>query len=1216
MQIRDIFEVPVEEPIEPVIKVSERQDTKKLASEIGSYLVTPTIERYLDDFLEHYTDTLRLSTGEVGVWISGYFGSGKSHLAKITALLLENLQLDGLAAARRFEARLKVDSPRREPILRSLSLLSQCDTQILAYNINAIKDSKSTPLPKLLLSQFYQSKGYGGNVIYARVIEAELDKQGKLPDLHRAAERLAKKTWADIQNNLSFYANYLYRAAVEVAPDVFASPEDVRQALALAEQGEIYSDRFLVQTLLEDLEVRQKVTSKPCRLVIVLDEVGRWVDDDGDRLDLLQGFIEEAASQGQGKIWVFVTTHEDMGAIYENALGLKKDMKRIEGRFRCKWSLTTENIELVIEDRLLKKKRVGRSEVIAAYGENPGILRDLGELKNTNQILPECSEERFTAFYPFLPYQIHLIPEIVKSLRTTGGRGEQLSGSTRTLLAIAQDILRIGRRSYLDVPVGEIISFDEIYGNLAGGEINPDVRGEIRRIEEVVPNATPLTRRVAEVLYLIREIAYIPRTIDNIARLLVERTTDDLATLINRVRTELNKLIQAKLVAEIGEEFEFLTGERRTFEEEVAQESADLRGQGLQQGIAEHFAKTDIIGFSTVSFKDGEFPAHVYFDDTPVSRDGFVDIRVYSPLSVISGVKPSDLEDRSLQADEKQTIFVLCDRVPDFDSHLRYYLAMQIVVNRWKQDSYKSKEARQLATEREANDLIKLRNTVKADIQKGLKYAHIVFRGTSRTLSPKVDQKPGESLRQELSSFWATLYSKYEKVPVRILNEPKAILDILKGSKTLAADVQKLKLFDKAGQLDPQCALLDAIRLYVSNRQSRKERVLGQELTAEFEKPPYGWDPNAVRVGVAALVRVGAMRVLINKKTYTNPNDEDLQNALRAVREFNRVELVLEETETEPEVVEEVRKLLMKLAGVRKIDETPAALSDEMEKFGSGLMIQANQAAGWAKPARLPLPPDFHVGKDTFETILALSNPVHRVKEIHLQQHSLGNYVEVIRRVAQFVEKWGDSFAGMKEFAATLDGIGFRLKSDSSAKAFLDSWNLASTQATFTDAQVWKDLQNSKVAAELDLERSLLTWREDARMIAQKALDQLPQDLANQNLPVDELQATLATSLSEFIANLESATGVAHVAALPEQARQQVRDLENTIIQERQKRDRVSENDRKPEDYGKPSLKYIRISDITKRRRIATKEQWQGIRDQLDAAVIQALDEQNEVELQ
>ena len=170
MLLRDVFETRIEEKIEPVIKVGERHNQKKLAAEIGSYVVTPTIEKFIDDFLEHYTDTFRKETGEIGIWISGYFGSGKSHLAKIFSLLVENPNLDGVSADKRFESRLPVDSSSRKSILRSLSQLGYCDTQALAFNINTLADSKKTPLPRLLLSQYYLSKGYGANLLYARVI--------------------------------------------------------------------------------------------------------------------------------------------------------------------------------------------------------------------------------------------------------------------------------------------------------------------------------------------------------------------------------------------------------------------------------------------------------------------------------------------------------------------------------------------------------------------------------------------------------------------------------------------------------------------------------------------------------------------------------------------------------------------------------------------------------------------------------------------------------------------------------------------------------------------------------------------------------------------------------------------------------------------------------------------------------------------------------------
>ena len=124
------------------------------------------------------------------------------------------------------------------------------------------------------------SKGYGGNFIYARVIEAELDKRGLLADLHATAERLAKKPWADIQKNPSFYSKALYQAACEVAPDVFSTPEEVAQALKNAEKGELYNVQFLVETILEDLKAREKALKKPCRLVLVLDESGQWIEDD------------------------------------------------------------------------------------------------------------------------------------------------------------------------------------------------------------------------------------------------------------------------------------------------------------------------------------------------------------------------------------------------------------------------------------------------------------------------------------------------------------------------------------------------------------------------------------------------------------------------------------------------------------------------------------------------------------------------------------------------------------------------------------------------------------------------------------------------------------------------------------------------------------------------------------------------------------------------
>ena len=867
-----------------------------------------------------------------------------------------------------------------------------------------------------------------------------------------------------------------------------------------------------------------------------------------------------------------------------------------------------------MEDRLFKKTVDGKGAVESVYNENPGVLGDIGRLANTSQKLPECSEQRFTTFYPFFPYHIHLIPEIVKSLRSSGGRGEQLSGSTRTLLAITQDIVRAGRRRYLDAAIGEMVSFDEVYGNLAGeAEVSPDVRRELSRIEEVVPNANALTRRVAEVLYIIRELAYIPRTIDNLARLLVEHTSDDLTTIIGRIKPELDKLISAKLVAKLGEEYEFLTGERRTFEEEVAGEAADIRWADLEKELADEFEVIDILGFQTVPFKDAEFRVRIFFDETQVTKEGDIDVRFYSPLAALGGKKVSDLENESLRPEEQQTIFVLCDRTPGFDEQLKYYRAMRLVIDRWKGDAQKSEEAHNLAAERELKDLQKVSGKVLDGMRDGLRRAKIVFRGSARTVSPKSGVTPGEAIRNELASFWPTLYPKFEKVPVRIMNEQRAIPDVLKGEKNLAADVKQLKMFDAAGALDPQCPLLDHIRVYLSTRQSKKERTMGHDLIDEFVKWPYGWDPSALRVGVAALVRSGAIRVLINKKPYTNPADPELQDALRVSRTFDKVELVLEETEVNPDVLTEVRSLLIRLTGKRRIDETPAALSAEMETFGKELLGQSANTVLWAEPAGLPLPKEFGEGCEVLEKIVALTNPVHRVTEIHGQKDKLEGYAAAIRATTAFVGKWGKTFTDMREFAARLTALEHRLPTNGDCSRFMGNWRTATANASVASDGIWKELQDSHGAADLELKKAVSEWREEARKRAQDALGRLPEDLAAAGLPAPELQETLAVPLNGFLASLDNETDPVRVAALPERASRLVRELADAIRAEVERRAKKDGGDK---DKPPPKrVTRIRVADVATSVRIQNEAQWNLVRDRLDQTVKRELAGGNEVEI-
>ncbi len=173
---------------------------------------------------------------------------------------------------------------------------------------------------------------------------------------------------------------------------------------------------------------------------------------------------------------------------------------------------------------------------------------------------------------------------------------------------------------------------------------------------------------------------------------------------------------EAKLASEFGsyvvtpiiERYvdEFLTGERRTFEDEVATLAARMRQQDREAGLAKHFVYDPdekkhhlqaLLGVKTVEFKGVEFDVRISMDGTMAAKAGDIEVRFFSPLAALGGVKVTDLEDQSLRTDEQNTIFVLCDRIPGFDQGLDRFLAMREVIHAWKGDSRRSEDARALA---------------------------------------------------------------------------------------------------------------------------------------------------------------------------------------------------------------------------------------------------------------------------------------------------------------------------------------------------------------------------------------------------------------------------------------------------------------------------------------------------------------------------------------
>ena len=233
-----------------------------------------------------------------------------------------------------------------------------------------------------------------------------------------------------------------------------------------------------------------------------------------------------------------------------------------------------------------------------------------------DRALPACDEGKFIACYPFLPYQLILIPDMLHGLRVAGGRGEALTGAHRSLLGITQSVLK--HQGYAQAEVGRLVALDEVYAEIEDAEIPSEVRRELSSVAERIPEQCfPLTR-ILRALYLLQQVPYAPRALDNLARLLASRVDTDFSALRHQVETGLQQLIAARYVAKTGDQYEYLSGERKRIEEEIAEE--DVRTAHKRDKLKE-FLTAATLEVGTVRYEDAyRFDVRVVCDDQVSSR--------------------------------------------------------------------------------------------------------------------------------------------------------------------------------------------------------------------------------------------------------------------------------------------------------------------------------------------------------------------------------------------------------------------------------------------------------------------------------------------------------------------------------------------------------------------------------------------------------------------
>ena len=484
MTIRDIIKRDIGVKVEGVVKVF---DHSTLATEFREYVVTDKIEDELKKICDTFTqvsETLRRGgkpRDVMGIWVSGFFGSGKSHFAKVLGYLLQNDELRDGTGERCIDVFCKhlSDTPRGQDIrLRLGEVKHTTHIKTMAFEISS-RQSLTNPnsVGEILLSEFYRHIGLSENFVVAR-IERRLDKRGLLTSLEQAYEAKHRVPWRSPEgrDDLMTVRRRLADILPAIDPTEYPDQREARRSLEDMFRHEKITAEGIADELVAWVDAQPTTGGRVQHLVFVIDEMGTFIGDSNEKIGELNSLAEMIGNKGKGKVWLIVTSQQDLEKVVDRTNFQPALVGRLNARFELKPHLISDEINKVVSERILKKHPSEESHLHALYQEREGHIAQLADLKASRH-LGTVDARSFIDCYPFLPHQIRLAQDIFEALS-----GFRISGGVRSMISVVMEALQ----DLADEELGHIVSFDMVFDAVENDLLSQEYLGAsgVRAIHE------------------------------------------------------------------------------------------------------------------------------------------------------------------------------------------------------------------------------------------------------------------------------------------------------------------------------------------------------------------------------------------------------------------------------------------------------------------------------------------------------------------------------------------------------------------------------------------------------------------------------------------------------------------------------------------------------------------------------------------------------------
>ena len=848
MIIRNMFQEDINRQINGVIKV-DQSSADVTRQEVKEYVITKELKKHFIQFFDYYDEAFSTPTADIGVWISGFFGSGKSHFLKMLSYILENKEIDGRKTVEYFRDKFTDDPATFMLIDKATKNLTE--TILFNIDIEGSINKDKTAVLRVFAKMFYNHLGFYGENLKVAKLEQFIAKQGKTQEFRRVFKEKNGEEWFEARDAFAFFEDDVVATLTEVlgmsetaAHNWFDGTETTEMSIAQ-----------LVS------EIKDYVRTKPknFRLLFMIDEVGQYIGTDTDLLLNLQSLVEKIGSECNGSVWIVCTGQE---AIDEIIRVRENEFSRIQARFKNRLSLTSSSVDEVVQKRILKKKGSVVPDLEALYARNDSVLRNLFTFTDSVlDIKGYSGPNDFVVNYPLVPYQFILMQRVFNEIRKHGNAGKHQSNGERTMLSAAQETVQKLQDKDETTLVPFYMFYDTLHSFLDGS-----IRRVIERCERAADNGDGIEQydvSVLKLLYLVRYISNdIKATLDNIVILMADNIGTDKIALREKVRNSLNRLLSQNYIGRSGDVYNFLTDEEQDIQSEIKKTVVDTAS--IVEKIA-HIIFGDIYTAKKFRYDKYDFAFDQMVDGVNVGAvTGGMRLKFLSVAT--DAIEKSEM--RLMTESAGQIIAVLGD-TPYYTSleqamKIRKYIKQRNVAQLPKsvQDIIRAQQDEATNYENEASE----------ELRKAIETADFYVAG-ERLAIKSGDAK--SRIEQALEYLVAHVYSELSLIEKNIESDAE-IISIAQG------------LVPQIAGLVPNQNAAAKVEEYLELQKRRNLPTSMADVQSRYQAIPYGWREIDIAGVVAILIRDQKV-TLKYAGTTVQPDDRRLADMLRKRTEIGKV---------------------------------------------------------------------------------------------------------------------------------------------------------------------------------------------------------------------------------------------------------------------------------------------------------------------------------------